>query len=54
MGFVGIAMLPAIKPPVTTLAAYVMMIPLLGGFVRDWMIACGYWKPGSFFKLTRY
>lgn len=54
MGFVGIALLPAIKPPVATLAAYVMMIPLLGGFVRDWMIVCGYWKPGSFFKLTRY
>lgn len=54
MGYVGIALLPAIKPPVTTLAAYVMMIPLLAGFVRDWMIVCGYWKPGSFFKLIRH
>jgi CDP-diacylglycerol--glycerol-3-phosphate 3-phosphatidyltransferase len=54
MGFVGIALLPAVKPPLTTLAAYVMMIPLLGGFVRDWVIVCGYWKPGGFLKLIRY
>lgn len=48
MGFVGIALLPVMKPPATTLTAYIMMIPLLAGFVRDWMIVCGYWKPGSF------
>ena len=45
MGFVGIALLPVAKPPVTTLSAYIVMIPLLAGFVRDWMIVCGYWKP---------
>lgn len=42
MGFVGIALLPILKPPATTLAAYLLMIPLLAGFVRDWVIACGY------------
>jgi CDP-diacylglycerol--glycerol-3-phosphate 3-phosphatidyltransferase len=42
MGFAGIALLPVVGPPVTTLAAYIVMIPLLAGFVRDWMIVCGY------------
>lgn len=42
MGFVGIALLPILSPPVTTLAAYVFMIPLLAGFLRDWIIVCGY------------
>ncbi len=42
MGFVGIALLPILRPPVTTLTAYVFMIPLLAGFLRDWMIVCGY------------
>jgi len=44
MGVVGIALLPVVKPPVTTLTAYMAMIPLLAGFVRDWMIVCGYLK----------
>ena len=42
MGVVGIALLPVVKPPVTTVAAYAAMIPLLAGFVRDWLIVCGY------------
>jgi len=45
MGFVGIALLPIVKPPVTTLSAYLVMLPLVGGFVRDWMVVCGYWTP---------
>jgi CDP-diacylglycerol--glycerol-3-phosphate 3-phosphatidyltransferase len=42
MGFVGIALLPILTPPMTTLAAYVVMMPLLAGFFRDWMVVCGY------------
>ncbi len=42
MGFVGIALLPILGPPVTTLTAYIVMLPLLAGFTRDWMIVCGY------------
>lgn len=42
MGLVGIALLPVVKPPVTTVAAYAAMITLLAGFARDWMIVCGY------------
>jgi CDP-diacylglycerol--glycerol-3-phosphate 3-phosphatidyltransferase len=41
MGFVGVALLPAISPPLTTMAAYIFMIPLLAGFIKDWMIASG-------------
>lgn len=44
MGVVGIALLPIVKPPATTLAAYAAMIPLLAGFVRNWLVVCGYWN----------
>ena len=47
MGFVGIALLPVISSPVTTVAAYIFMIPLLAGFTKDWMIAGGYTNYGS-------
>ena len=46
MGFVGIALLPLIGPPLTTAVAYIFMIPLLAGFAKDWMIAGGYTKYG--------
>jgi CDP-diacylglycerol--glycerol-3-phosphate 3-phosphatidyltransferase len=46
MGFVGIALLPVISPPITTVAAYILMIPLLAGFAKDWMIAVGYTNYG--------
>jgi CDP-diacylglycerol--glycerol-3-phosphate 3-phosphatidyltransferase len=42
MGFVGIALLPVVSPPVTTVAAFFFMIPLLAGFVKDWLTVCGY------------
>jgi phosphatidylglycerophosphate synthase len=51
MGFVGIALLPVAKPPVTTVAAYLFMIPLLAGFIRDWLVVCGYVRPGSISKI---
>jgi CDP-diacylglycerol--glycerol-3-phosphate 3-phosphatidyltransferase len=41
MGLVGIALLPVISPRITTAAAYIFMIPLLGGFAKDWMIVSG-------------
>jgi len=46
MGFVGIALLPVISPPLTTVTAYIFMIPLLAGFVKDWMIVSGYTNYG--------
>jgi CDP-diacylglycerol---glycerol-3-phosphate 3-phosphatidyltransferase len=44
MGVVGTALLPILKPPVTTVAAYAAMISLLASFTRDWLIVCGYLK----------
>lgn len=41
MGFVGAALLPIFRPPATTLAAMVFMVPLLAGFIRDWLVVCG-------------
>ena len=46
MGFVGSALLPVISPPITTVAAYIFMTPLLVGFAKDWMRAGGYAKGG--------
>lgn len=45
MGFVGLSLLPVFSPSATTMAAYVFMIPLLAGFVRDWCFVCGYLTP---------
>ncbi len=50
MGFVGIALLPVFSPPATTIAAYIFMIPLLAGFVRDWLFVCGQLESDSAFK----
>ena len=47
MGFVGIALLPVFCPPVTTAAAYILMIPLLAGFIKDWLFVCGSIKKNS-------
>jgi CDP-diacylglycerol--glycerol-3-phosphate 3-phosphatidyltransferase len=42
MGFVGIALMPVISPEITTVAAYIFMIPLLAGFTKDWLVVSGY------------
>jgi len=46
MGLVGIALLPVISPRITTVAAYIFMIPLLVGFAKDWTIVSGYANDG--------
>lgn len=38
MGLVAMALLPIFKPVFTSLAAYIFMIPLLIGFLRDWLV----------------
>lgn len=47
MGFVGAALLPLFRPPATTLAAGVFMVPLLAGFLRDWLVVSGRIEPGT-------
>ncbi len=38
MGLVAIVLLPIFKPVFTYLAAFIFMIPLLIGFMRDWLV----------------
>ena len=47
MGFVATALLPIYRPPATTIGAMVFMIPLLSGFLRDWLVASGRIKTGA-------
>lgn len=38
MGLVGLALLPLLQPFFTDIAACLFMIPLLAGFIRDWLV----------------
>jgi CDP-diacylglycerol--glycerol-3-phosphate 3-phosphatidyltransferase len=38
MGLVGVALLPLLHPSFSFVAAYIFMIPLLLGFLRDWLV----------------
>ena len=53
MGLVGIALLPIADPAITKPAAYAAMTPLLAGFVRDWMIVCGYLKRNQVRRISK-
>jgi CDP-diacylglycerol--glycerol-3-phosphate 3-phosphatidyltransferase len=41
MGFVGVALLPLLSPTALAIAASIFVLPLLTGFVKDWLIICG-------------
>jgi CDP-diacylglycerol--glycerol-3-phosphate 3-phosphatidyltransferase len=47
MGFVGAALLPIYRPPATTIGATVFMVPLIAGFLRDWLVVSGRIKAGA-------
>ncbi len=38
MGLVGMALLPIFNPVFTSVAAWIFMMPLLAGFLRDWLV----------------
>ncbi len=38
MGLVGVALLPVFSPSFTFIAAIIFMMPLLAGFLRDWLV----------------
>ena len=42
MGLVALALFPVFSRPVMTIAAAIFMIPLLAGFLSDWLVVCGY------------
>jgi CDP-diacylglycerol--glycerol-3-phosphate 3-phosphatidyltransferase len=41
MGALGIILVPALHPPVTTLGGVLLALPLLIGFTRDWLVVSG-------------
>lgn len=41
MGFLAVVLWPILAPPATTVAGFAFMLPLLGGFVIDWLIVSG-------------
>jgi len=48
MGLVAIALFPVFSEPAMSIAAIIFMVPLLAGFLRDWLIVCGYVKTDDF------
>ncbi len=41
MGFIAVTLLPLFRPPVTTVAGFAFMIPVLTGFIIDWLTVSG-------------
>lgn len=41
MGFIAVALLPVFRPPVTTVAGFAFLIPVLTGFFIDWLTVSG-------------
>jgi len=41
MGFIAVVLLPVFRPPVTTIAGFAFMIPVLTGFMIDWLTVSG-------------
>ena len=40
MAFLGIALLPLLDPPITDVAAVLILVPFLAGFLIDWQMVC--------------
>ncbi len=47
MGFITVILWPLFSPPGTTLAGLVFAVPLLAGFLRDWLVVSGRLDPAS-------
>lgn len=41
MGFIAAVLFPVFSPPATRGAATLFMLPLMGSFLRDWLVVCG-------------
>lgn len=46
-GFLTVALWPAFGPPASTLAAVIFALPLIGSFVRDWLVVSGAIDPAT-------
>jgi CDP-diacylglycerol--glycerol-3-phosphate 3-phosphatidyltransferase len=55
MVVISVALWPLFSPPATTIAATLLMIPFIGGFVRDWLVVSGRIDPAlaSYQTLTK-
>ena len=53
MGFLAIVLWPLFSPPGTHIAAALFGLPLLSGFVLDWLIVSGIFQPGPKTSLDR-
>ncbi len=40
MAFLGIVLLPLLDPPITNVAAVLILVPFLAGFLLDWQMVC--------------
>lgn len=47
MGFISAILWPLLRPPLTTAAATLVMVPFVAGFVRDWLAVGGWIDPGT-------
>ncbi|MGC9519621.1 MAG: CDP-alcohol phosphatidyltransferase family protein [Desulfuromonadaceae bacterium] len=41
MGFIAVVLFPVFEPPATHVGGFVFMLPLLGGFILDWLSVSG-------------
>jgi len=41
MGFIGVVLFPVFTPPLTTVAGFAFMLPVLIGFCIDWLVVSG-------------
>lgn len=41
MGFIAIVLFPAFQPPATLIAGFAFMLPVLAGFMIDWLVVSG-------------
>ena len=54
MGFIGVVLFPIFSPPVTTVAGFAFMLPVLIGFTIDWCIVSGRIDPQQTVTATRF
>jgi CDP-diacylglycerol--glycerol-3-phosphate 3-phosphatidyltransferase len=54
LGFLAVVLMPVFSPPVTYLGALIFGLPLLLGFVRDWLAVSGKLQVGALSSRTRF
>jgi CDP-diacylglycerol--glycerol-3-phosphate 3-phosphatidyltransferase len=45
MAFLGLVLLPLLSPPITHVAAVLILLPFLAGFLLDWQMVCRHENP---------